>query len=573
MVPDEALAEVSLLIQDRSVVIPGKGTTEIKHLKLPDARTDRFMDGPATRRIAVVDFDPATGSPLGSLVPFQPYKPATPTRGRYRSPGTGGVVGPDGVDDSPSTLAINAFGTVFQTIRMFEAPGALGRQVQWAFGSDQLLIVPRAGQWANAFYDRRTRSLQFFWFDSDQGRIHTALSRDIVAHECGHALLDAVVPSLFDSLTPQSLAIHESVADLIAVLMALQSDALRRQVLIAGGFSIEGTNPFSMIAEQFGLARPAAEAGRGHALRELNNTDTLQTISNHEPHRLSTVLSAVFYDTLASIFEAQRARIVSAAELAHLSEEAVANRALGGAQQIFARLLLRAIDYLPPGELSFADVGRAALAADLATDVEPPDADLRSARRALVRRFRDRRIISRFAELASPDPGPLDVPVAEVPELHESDWAAYRFVEQHRDTLGIPAGVPFTVLPRVDATKRVPRRGAEPVLQRELLLKVAWSVVEPNSITSLGARHRRVPTGATVALRWDDGVALALVRSDATSDGHRRARDAMVRSLLARRLLVPEGSQFDGGASWRVSDGVAEFVNTQTLLHMAGDVV
>ena len=35
-----------------------------------------------------------------------------------------------------------------------------------------------------------------------------------------------------------------------------------------------------------------------------------------------------------------------------------ANRALGTAQIVFRRFLLRGIDYLPPGELSFADVGR-----------------------------------------------------------------------------------------------------------------------------------------------------------------------------------------------------------------------
>ena len=125
---------------------------------------------------------------------------------------------------------------------------------------------PRAGVWANAFYDRRTRSLQFFWFDSDEGRIFTALSRDIVAHECGHALLDAVVPSLFDSLTPQSIAIHEAVADLVAVLMALQSEALRRQVLKDGQFSISGPNAINRIAEQFGMAKPSADAGRRSAL-------------------------------------------------------------------------------------------------------------------------------------------------------------------------------------------------------------------------------------------------------------------------------------------------------------------
>ena len=59
-------------------------------------------------------------------------------------------------------------------------------------------------------------------------RIYTALSRDIIAHECGHALLDAVVPSLYDSTTAESVAIHEGIADLVAVLMALRSQRLRQ---------------------------------------------------------------------------------------------------------------------------------------------------------------------------------------------------------------------------------------------------------------------------------------------------------------------------------------------------------
>ena len=165
---------------------------------------------------------------------------------------------------------------------MFEGPDALGGQVEWAFGSEQLLVVPRAGDWANAFYERGTRSLQFFSFVGTSGaRVHTALSRDIVAHECGHALLDAVAPSLYDSSTPQSVAIDEAVADLIAVLMALDSRRLRESVLARSQNSLAGENAFNAIAEEFGIARPRDD--RRRALRDLKNDETLSTLSGARP--------------------------------------------------------------------------------------------------------------------------------------------------------------------------------------------------------------------------------------------------------------------------------------------------
>ncbi|MDQ4137929.1 MAG: hypothetical protein M3116_03665, partial [Actinomycetota bacterium] len=158
------VAEVSLLIQDRGVQvahgISGASDRETKLLELPDGANDRFLDGPACRRIAVVDFDPATAAPLPPPAKFVPPRSADASRGAY-------PVGDD--PESPAALAVNAFGTVFQTIKMFEGKDALGRQENWAFGSEQLLIVPRAGEWANAFYERATRSLQFFWFAGDSG--------------------------------------------------------------------------------------------------------------------------------------------------------------------------------------------------------------------------------------------------------------------------------------------------------------------------------------------------------------------------------------------------------------------
>jgi hypothetical protein len=192
------------------------------------------------------------------------------------------------------------------------------------------------------------------------------------------------------------------------------------------------------------------------------------------------------------------------------------------------------------------------------------------ARSELAKRFRDRGIVKRLSELNTPVPAELSVPPHDVIELFRSDWAAYRYVEQHRKVLGVPDGVPFTVLPRVDATKRMRPQSTQPEVQRELIIKVAWSTIEPNAVTELRASHRRLPTGVTIALRWNDGVALALVRSDAHTTRHRKARDAMLHHLCVNELVThDERSQV--AARVRVVDGIAEIAATHQLLHLAGD--
>jgi hypothetical protein len=559
---DEALAVVELLIQDGATEIElGHGGRETKQLRLPADRNDRFLDGPACRRIAVVDFDPATGAPLPPPARFVPSA-SSRVRGSYRS---------DADPTSPAMLAINAFGTVFQTIRMFEHRSALGRPVRWAFGSEQLLVVPRAGEWANAFYDRATRSLQFFWFPRDGGgTVFTALSRDIVAHECGHALLDAVVPSLFDSATPQSIAIHEAIADLIAVLMALDSDALRIAVLERSRNSLTGANAFNGIAEEFGLARPGPDGVARRALRELDNRSTLAELAGATPHRLSTLLSGILYETLAAIFETRfRIELDRSPDTGDRRHAAAANKALGTAYAIFRRLLLRGIDYLPPGELSFADVGRATLAAERSAWPESAAGEtLKRHRREYAQRFVTRGVVAEPTDLDSTTPDELGVPADQVRQLYESDWACYAWVDRHRDVIGIPDGAPFTVLPRVDATKAVGSAldGVVPE-QRELIVKIAWNHVEESDVPLRGAGRRNVATGATVALRWDDGRSLALVTSDVTADRHRVERDGLVRQLVADGLL--DGSD-DAPVRIRLAGDVATLSGTQRLLHLAG---
>ncbi|TCC54270.1 hypothetical protein E0H73_39670 [Kribbella pittospori] len=499
----DPLAKVQLLIQDGAVSLDdatGHGIelgSENKVLRIAEFHNDRFVDGPACRRVAVVDFDPKTGLPLPAAARFVPSKPGS----------TLGAFPYDGDPTSASTIAVNAFGIVFQTIRMFEGPEALGRQVSWAFGSDQLLIVPRAGEWENSYYERATRSLQFFFFLSAANKtIYLALSRDIVAHECGHALLDAVVPSLYDSSTPQSLAIHEAVADQIAVLMALDSGTLRTDVLKRSDNSLDGSNAFSSIAEEFGRSTPGPGGIARTALRDLANSATLPDLAGTGPHELSTLLSGIFYDTLRSIFATRYTTELNKSDKTGTKRvrDRAANKALGTAHIMFRRLLLRGIDYLPPGELTFADVGRAIIAADVAAYADGKTGA--AERERLAERFVTRLVVRGVKDLDTTRPPELDVATDRLDELKDSDWAAYGYVETHRELLGIPPDASFTVLPRVDSTKVTgPIANGKRPTQRELILKVAWNV---------GGSKRPMPAGATVSLRWDDGRCLALVASE-----------------------------------------------------------
>src|SRR5439155_11080676 len=72
----------------------------------------------------------------------------------------------------------------------------------------------------------------------------------------------------------------------------------------------------------------------------------------------------VLYELMIALHEDYKRRL---ADRLHMSELAVSGRALFGASEQFKRMILRGLDYMPPGEITFADFGRAILAADQAS--------------------------------------------------------------------------------------------------------------------------------------------------------------------------------------------------------------
>jgi hypothetical protein len=553
--------EVPMMVDDGRFAPLGRpGSTEMVRI---EEEGGFFLDGPVTRQVAVLDFDETTGARLPGA--------------RFIPPATGRVLGRYDVPDMPDASSrafnqVSLFATVMKTIQMYEEADTLGRHVEWGFDGPQLLVVPRAGEWANAFYQRSSRSLQFFYFPNPMtgaGIIQTSLSRDIVAHETGHAILDGIAPRLYDATTPESLALHEAIGDLTALLVSTRSRTLAREVLRRTGGSIDDASVFSAIATEFGMAR-----GSG-ALRDLRNDKTIADVDVSEPHALSEVLTGALYPILVRMHGDRRRR---RAHERGITEYSASGWALATAAGQFKRMVLRALDYLPPGEVSFADYGRAIVAADQAS--HPDDSEEREW------------IVDEFVRRGlAPDRAALAVPLAtgetvdaDLQAMVDSDYAAYHFAEEHRPLLHIPEDVPFEVTPRLEVEKLYYHRLADGTLLeevvRELLFKVWWLAGEANPLGDRRVGQLQVAVGTTLAVNR----ATSEIRFVLTSARDDRPREAMeqqdARAALLRRLEEsgllrsgralqrPDGRPRRDAVAAEVRDGRLRVRGTAAMLHM-----
>jgi hypothetical protein len=546
-----------------------------------DVFEDFFLNGPVSRRVAVLDFDPYNHGALADAVPFQPPKGGQ-TLWRYGIDDVQNVLKPGFDVYAPDFMAVSAFGTVLKTIDMFEEEDTLGRdrRVTWAFESPQLLIIPRAGQWANAFYERASHSLQFFYFPNPNDRddtVYTCLSRDIVAHETGHAILDAIVPRLYDAITPESLALHEGIADLTALLMTFRSGVLRRAVLEKTKGSIAESNAFSSIAEEYGMARYP----RLGYLRNLDNRKKMDEVDQGSPHALSQVLSGALYQVMLKMYE-RWWREFSGGEPGAAPDVSKSGGALGVAARQFKRMIVRALDYLPPAEVSYADYGRAIIAADQAS--HPDDTQERE---WIREEFVERKMV----------PGPEALQVATAYEAKElqgvdlealvhSDWAAYDFANRHRGFLHIPRSdqVTFHIRPRFVVERTYYHRGRGAVPVKELIFKVWWDRSEANPVGGGLPRRRQYSVGTTLVVDLDTGRVRALLTTDRQDRLEEQRQQRERRNLLLHRLagqdllrfgqlaLGPDGTPLRSFVQAQASGDLMRVRGTARMLHIVREV-
>jgi len=235
-----------------------------------------------------------------------------------------------------------------------------------------LNVYPRAGRSLNAYYDRRTLS---FFYEKDPGGtgrdIYTASSADIVAHELGHAILDAYRPDLWNLAYIEGWAFHEAFGDLNAFLTTLQNDEIIHHILNETGGHMGSNNLASRIAEEFGRAVWTAEGVAGgrnpNWLRNLWNDFKYidpSTLPNEgrddaicaEPHNFSRIISGAIYDVFVMIYGDNLAKKVEPVQ------------AVKNARDTISRFLFKTIQHAPAQPNFFESIVKTMLWCDFSTD-------------------------------------------------------------------------------------------------------------------------------------------------------------------------------------------------------------
>lgn len=343
------------------------------------SRSQGPAPGPVGEYIEVVDYDPA------SKLFYEPVDLNHPYLLEQH--------GVEPSDGNPQFHQQMVYAICMKTIKLFER--ALGRPVMWAHQRlddnstkfvQRLRIYPHAFRDANAYYSPTKKALLFGYFPATKthsgnhlpgGIVFSCLSQDIIVHELSHALLDGLHRRFIEDSNPDVLAFHEAFADIVALFQHFTYPEIVRFEIGRTRGKLEIGALLANLARQFGQAIGRSEALRC-AIGKEPNPKALETIT--EPHDRGAILVAAIFDAFITIFNARKADLIRIATggTGLLGEGALhpdlANRLAGEASKAAAHVLnicIRALDYIPPVDITFGDYLRALITADY--DLVPND--------------------------------------------------------------------------------------------------------------------------------------------------------------------------------------------------------
>lgn len=366
--------------------------------------------GPVNQYLEVIDIDPVSG---------QFYQPID-LSDRH-------LLAQDGLaptEGDPRFHQQMVFAVAMKTIKAFER--ALGRKVFWrskpedsADAVPKLRIYPHALREPNAYYSRDKRALLFGYFRASAtdpgvnlpgGWVFTALSHDIIVHETTHAILDGLHPYFAETTSRDSLAFHEAIADIVALLLHFTLPEAVETVVAKHRGDLGGRTMLSGLARQFGEA-----TGRYSALRDaIDDKDkegqpiAARFAAATEPHDRGAILVAAIFDAFVTIYDRRTSDLVRLAhpgrargQIDDMHPDLVRRltREATRAADHLLRMCLRALDYLPPVDITFGEFLRAIITAD--TDLVPEDT--LNYRLAVIQAFRRRGILPEHCLSLAPD--------------------------------------------------------------------------------------------------------------------------------------------------------------------------
>jgi hypothetical protein len=362
--------------------------------------------GPVGELVEVIDIDPSSGcayDPVDldhhSLLAADGHPPST---------------------GNPEFHQQMVYAVAMKTILNFKQ--TLGREVMWSHRQydeggkairdprdrfvERLRIYPHALREANAYYSPTKKALLFGYFNartadpSDEmpgGVVFTCLSHDIITHETTHAILDGMHRRLLDSTNQDMLAFHEAFADIVAIFQHFTLPGLLLDQIGRTRGDLRNNNLLAQLASQF-----ARSTGRGSALRNALGRiepggrrmapDPSRLGRTFEAHDRGAILVAAAFDAFLQIYENRSADLWRISGRGNGSGEdlqpdlarRLAHEAVEAAQRVLT-MCIRALDYLPPVDVTFGDYLRALVTADREFFPEDP----KRYRLAFIQSFRD----------------------------------------------------------------------------------------------------------------------------------------------------------------------------------------
>lgn len=478
---DVPMRRWTVLAQDPLVL--GKGGEALTTtVSVPAERLER---GPKGHRVHVIDYDASADTyyrPRTSEIEEDHYAQVTDIEALVRD---------------PQFHQQNVYAITMATLQAFE--GALGRPVGWGFRdpSHQLKVAPHAFADANAYYSRDSESLNFGYFPDTRGRMtYTCLSHDIVVHEATHALLDGLRPSYMLPSSTDQAGFHEGFSDIIALLSVFRSKQIIEQ-LLRPLTDRSGRIPLARLtAKAFaetGLARLAEQMGAamsGVPTDALRQSLKIKPDRGHysssrfeEEHDRGELLVAIVMGAFLRIWE-KRLQPLKEGRPAGISRVVVTEEGANAAKHLL-RILIRALDYLPPVDLTFPDYLSALLTADMQLY---PDDDTYAYREVMLEAFRSYGVDPASHGRSDgvwqpPNAGEFSLSGTHLERMQHDPNAVFRFIWENKKALNIEPNA-FT---RVTSVRPVLRVSNDQCVLRETVVEYVQQLnVYSNELGALG---------------------------------------------------------------------------------------
>lgn len=384
-------------------------TAVVSRCALP-VRWEKLQPGPIGAYVEVIDVDPSSEC-VYDPVNLQDIH----------------IIARDGLapsEGSPQFHQQMVYAVVMKTIANFER--ALGREILWAPRTQdeqgrylpreeryvsRLRLYPHALREANAYYSPNKKAILFGYFnaptgddlqDLPGGMVFTCLSHDIIAHETTHAILDGIHRRLLEPTNGDMLAFHEAFADIVAIFQHFTLPGLVLDQIRHTRGDLRLHNFLASLAIQFGRATKHGDALR-NALGQFDKEgqrlppDPSKLARTTEPHDRGAILVAAVFDAFLGIYSSrvEDLRRIATGGTGILPKGDIhpdlanrfADEAIKTAQRVLT-ICIRALDYLPPVDITFGDYLRALITAD--AELVPDDPQ--RYRVAFIEAFRKRGI-------------------------------------------------------------------------------------------------------------------------------------------------------------------------------------